>query len=141
MKTSVNKKIILWMIPFFGLIVLLNSAGTCAENHITSKDLIGVWFLNAEIPWALQLSEDGTFRAAHTVLRLEKVPKDAGRFVLDGNLLTFISNEYFDGYCKGLSGSYWVELVEEGKLIFMKQKDQCADRAGFWSQPWQLVAH
>jgi hypothetical protein len=54
MKTSVNKKIILLMIPFFFLIVLLNAAGTSAENHITSKitskDLIGVWFLIQDRP-------------------------------------------------------------------------------------------
>jgi hypothetical protein len=120
------------MIGFFSV------SGAYADDNITMQKLIGIWWTHDadQVPWAIQFNEDGTFRSAHTYLRLETVPKDEGQFQLKGTSLTLISNSDCEGSCKGLEGRYEVEFTEYGQLVLKEQQDQCSKRKEVCRAPW-----
>ncbi len=141
MRFCMNRIFIISSIALIVMMGALNSSETYGENNITMTDLLGIWHQYSDIPWAIQFNEDGTFRSAHTVLRLEKVSKDEGRFQLEGTSLTLISNDDFEGSCKGLEGRYKVEIIEYGRLLLKEQEDQCLERKEVCSSPWIKVLH
>ena len=94
MKIFMGKAIIILSIILIVMMGALIATKTYGENDVTMKSLLGVWQQYSEVPWAIQFNKDGTFRTAHTVLRLEKIPIDEGRFKLKGATLSFISNDY-----------------------------------------------
>jgi hypothetical protein len=55
-----------------------NISGTYADDNLTMQKLIGTWWTHDanQVPWAIKFNEDGTFRSAHTYLRLDKLPVD-----------------------------------------------------------------
>ena len=141
MRYSINKIIIISsmvLIVMFGIFV---STEVYSEDKITIQKLSGTcWTYDAnDVPWAIQFNEDGTFRIAHTVLRLEKLPKDEGKFQLEGNSLILISNKDCAGSCKGLKGNYEVEFTKYDKLLLKEQDDQCMERKDVCRAPWDRV--
>ena len=141
MRFSINKIIIvssMALIVMFGIFV---STDVYAEDKITIQKLSGIWWTYDanDVPWAIQFNEDGTFRIAHTVLRLEKLPKDEGKFQLEGNSLILISNKDCAGSCKGLKGNYEVEFTKYDKLLLKEQDDQCMERKNVCRAPWDKV--
>ena len=131
----------IFIISSIALIVMMGalSSETYGENNITMMDLLGIWQQHSDIPWAIQFNEDGTFRTAHTHLRLQSLPKDEGRFQLEGTSLTLISNKDCEGSCKGLKGQYKVEFTKHAKLLLKAKEDQCSERKGVCSSPWFRV--
>jgi len=101
------------------------------------EDLIGIW--RHPEGMVLKLNEDGTYRLAEIVARLETLPSELGRFELEGRTFTFItSNE--SPACTGQTGSYQVELTEQGKLRFVSlQDDPCQWRADGAPVAWEQV--
>jgi len=104
---------------------------------IRVEDLTGIW----RHPWGmhLKLNEDGTYRLAEIVARLETLPSEFGRFELEGTTFTFITSNESPG-CTGQTGSYQVELTEQGKLRFVPlQEDPCQWRADNAPVAWEQV--
>jgi hypothetical protein len=100
--------------------------------------LTGVWYL-AIYETYLQLNGDGRFSFADTQQELEEAPFDAGQFRLEGTSLTFIINNE-SKLCAGQTGSYEVELTEEGELRFVLEEDECWERRlGVPAEPWSRV--
>ena len=141
MRSSINKIIIISSMALIVMSGVFITAEIDAEDKITLKRLSGIWWTYDanDVPWAIQFNEDGTFRVAHTVLRLEKLPKDEGKFQLEGNSLTLISNKDCAGSCKGLKGSYEVEFTKYNKLLLKEQNDQCMERKDVCRAPWDRV--
>lgn len=103
--------------------------------NITVEDLVGVWYM-ASLETFLQFNEDGTFSFANAQGELEEAPFDAGQYRLEGTSLTFITNKE-SKLCAGQTGSYEIELTEEGQVQFVPQEDQCSLRlAGLRSGLW-----
>jgi hypothetical protein len=125
-------------IAMIAMISAFNVSGTYADDNIAMQKLIGIWWTHDadQVPWAIQFNEDGTFRSAHTYLRLETVPKDEGQFQLEGTSLTLISNSDCEGSCKGLKGSYEVEFTQYGQLLLKEKQDQCLKRKDVCRAPW-----
>jgi len=102
---------------------------------ITVEDLIGVW--NRACMY-LQFREDGTFRQGGSPDRLEEYPSEVGTFQLDGTSLTLITSE--DSFlCSGQTGSFEVELTQQGQLKLMLREDECRARGsgmsrGLWTR-------
>ena len=110
---------------------------TYAEDDITVQKLLGIWWTYREqVPWAIQFNEDGTFRSAHTVLRLQSSPEDEGRFKLEGTSLTLISHQDCEGYCKGMKGVYKVEFTKLNQLLLKPLEDECSARKTVCNSPW-----
>jgi len=121
--------------------IIFIAAETCGEDKITMQKLSGIWWTHDanEVPWAIQFNEDGTYRIAQTVLRLDTMPQDEGKFQLEETSLTFISNKDCEGSCKGLEGNYKVEFTKYDKLMLIEQADQCMERKEFCRRPWSKV--
>lgn len=138
MRFLMNRIILISSISLVFLIAVFNVSDTCAEDNLTMQKLLGIWWTHdsEQVPWAIQFKEDGTFRSAHTYLRLEKFPIDEGHFQLKGTSLTLISNSDCEGSCKGLKGRYEVSFTEYGQLILNEQKDQCSVRKEVCRAPW-----
>ena len=120
------------------LLVLVTIAAACGddddgeEEGITVEDFTGTWFLSSAGLY-VQFNEDGTFRAASSVADLEDEPFDLGQFRLEGTLFTFTTSDE-SPLCAGQSGSYQVELTEEGELQFALEEDpNCGPRASLTS--------
>jgi hypothetical protein len=120
------------------MIGTFNVSDIYADDDITMQKLIGIWWTYDadQIPWAIQFNEDGTFRSAHTYMRLEKLPKDEGHFKLQGTSLILISNSDCAGSCKGLKGSYEVEFTKYGKLKLRALQEQCSERQEICLGSW-----
>jgi hypothetical protein len=104
---------------------------------ITVEDLIGMW-KDDDGPDFLQLNGDGTYAVAPINPDfLEKAPVEIGEFRLEGTSITYMASSE-SAFCTGQTGSYQVELIEEGKLQFELQEDACQVRAdsqpGSWSR-------
>lgn len=102
---------------------------------ITVEDLIGVWNYACKY---LQFREDGTYHQGSNPGTLEEYPSEMGTFQLDGISLTLITSE--DSYlCPGQTGSFEVDLTEQGQLKLMAPEDECRGRGsgmsgGLWSR-------
>jgi hypothetical protein len=104
MRFYIKRIFIISGVAMIAMISAFNFSGAYADDNITMQKLIGIWWTHDadQVPWAIQFNEDGTFRSAHTYLRLETVPKDEGQFQLEGTSLTLISNSDCEGSCKEL---------------------------------------
>jgi hypothetical protein len=141
MRFYMNRIVFVMVITLVVMLGALNVTETYGEDDITLEKISGIWWTYDanDIPWAIQFNEDGTFRTAHTHLRLERIPIDEGRFQLEGTSLTLISNKDCEGSCKGLKGQYKVEFTKHDKLLLKAKKDQCSERKGVCSSPWFRV--
>lgn len=138
MRFCVNRIFIISSIALIVMIGTFNVSETYAEDNIAIQKLIGIWWTHDanQVPWAIQFNEDGTFRSAHTYLRLETEPKDEGQFQIKGTSLTLISNRDCEGSCKGLKGRYEMEFTEYGQLVLKEMEDQCSERKEVCKGPW-----
>ena len=120
----------------FSLIVTLVVLAACqTAPSVTVEDLSGIWELDGSAR-ILQLNEDGTFRIANSKYLLEDSPVNVGKFQLEGTLFTLTDSEE-SRFCPGDTGTYEVELTEEGKLQFTLNEDECPYRGRFLSSaPW-----
>ena len=120
----------------FSLIVTLVVLAACqTAPSVTVEDFSGIWQLDGSAR-ILQLNEDGTFRFANSKYLLEDSPGEVGRFQLEGTLFTLTASEE-SRFCPGTTGTYEVELTEEGKLQFTLNEDECRDRGRIFSRaPW-----
>jgi hypothetical protein len=108
---------------------------TPAPSSISVEDLTGVWKKDLAGVF-LQLNEDGTYAFADTgPAFLEKAPFDIGEFRLEGTSLTFITSDE-SIFCVGQTGSYQVELTEQGQFHFELKEDACQNRASGIPGPW-----
>jgi hypothetical protein len=141
MRFSINKIIIMLSITMIVMSGVFIAAETYGEDNITMQRLSGIWWTYDanDTPWAIQFNEDGTFRIAHTVLRLDKVPRDEGKFQVEGTSLILISNKDCEGSCKGLKGNYKVEFTKYDKLRLKEQDDQCLERKEVCRADWDRV--
>ena len=141
MRFCINRTFIMSSIALIVMIGAFNISGTYADDNLTMQKLIGTWWTHDanQVPWAIKFNEDGTFRSAHTSLRLEKFPVDEGRFQLKGTSLTLISNSDCEGSCKGSQGHYEVNFTEYGQLLLKAQQDQCSVRKDVCRAPWTKV--
>jgi hypothetical protein len=139
MRLSTKKIITMSSIALIVMSIVFIAAETYGEDKITMQKLSGTWWTYDadDIPWAVQFNEDGTFRMAHTVLRLERIPKDEGKFKLEGTSLILISNKDCEGSCKGLEGNYKIEFTKYDKLMLKEQDDQCMERKEVCLRPWR----
>ena len=114
MRFYMNRIVFVMVITLVVMLGALTNTETYGEDDITLEKISGIWWTYDanDIPWAIQFNEDGTFRTAHTYLRLERIPIDEGRFQLEGTSLTLISNKDCEGSCKGLKGQYKVEFTK-----------------------------
>ena len=132
MKSRAKRLVVLVVIVSF---VIAACAGSQPAPSITVEDLIGVWHGY----YYLQLSEDGTYRFADYRQVLEEDPWNVGQFRLEGTSLTFITDIESE-VCAGQTGSYEIELTEEGQLQFELQEDPCMERRlGLPAGPWDRV--
>jgi hypothetical protein len=143
MRFCLNRIFIISSIALIVMIGAFNVSDTYAEDNITKQKLIGTWWTHDtnQVPWAIKFNEDGTFRSAHTYLRLKKFPADEGYFKIKGTTLTLISNSDCEGSCKGLKGRYEVEFTQYGQLKLNEQQDQCSERKEVCRAPWIKVVH
>jgi len=141
MRFFINKIIIMSSISLVVMMGVFIAAETYGEDNITMQRLSGIWWTYDanDIPWAIQFNEDGTFRIAHTVLRLDKLPKDEGKFQLEGTSLILTSNKDCEGSCKGLKGTYKVEFTKYDKRLLKEQDDQCLERKEVCRADWDRV--
>ena len=141
MRFYMNRVVFVMVITLVVMLGALTNTETYGEDDITLQKLSGIWwtYYANDVPWAIQFNEDGTFRTAHTYLRLQKSPQDEGRFQLEGTSLTLISDENCKGSCKGLKGLYEVEFTKLNKLLLKPQKDPCSERKAVCSSPWVRV--
>ena len=141
MRFCINRTFIMSSIALIVMVGAFNISGTYADDNLTMQKLIGTWWTHDanQVPWAIKFNEDGTFRSAHTYLRLDKLPVDEGRFQLKGTSLTLISNSDCEGSCKGSEGLYEVNFTEYGQLLLKAQQDQCSARKDVCRAPWTKV--
>jgi hypothetical protein len=108
-------------------------------SSTTAKNFTGVWRRSSGTEAYLQLNEDGTYSFAWAQQELEEAPIEIGEFRLEGTSLTFIASDE-SASCAGQTGSYQVELTEQGQLEFVIQEDPCWDRRhGVPTQSWDRV--
>ena len=142
MQTKTKMLVALVVVVSLGLVIAACGGSRSAHTPgVTVEDLTGLWQQEKTFmgqPY-LQLNEDQTYRFATAVHSLETAPFEVGQYQLEGTSLTFIaSNESFG--CKGLRGSYEVELTEEGQLQFVLQEDACGMRGvDLPARPWDRV--
>jgi len=130
---SKAKLVVLVIIVSFGLAACGGSRSGPSREGV---DITGVWKQD-EGPDFLQLNEDGTYAVAPINPDfLEKAPADRGEFRLEGTSFTFITSSE-SAFCAGQTGSYQVELTEQGQLHFVElQEDECQDRAKYYLGAW-----
>ena len=130
-----SKAKILVVVVLLGL-MLASCDGLQPVPSIGGVDITGVWKQQGAYT---QFNEGGTYRTANTLAFLEEAPFDVGQFRLEGTSFTFISSDE-SWACPGLTGSYEVELTEQGQLQFVLQEDACEMRGIKYSaEPWDRV--
>lgn len=141
MKSCTNRILIIISITLIVMVGTFSMLDTFADDNTTMSRLLGIWWTHdsQEVPWAIQFKDDGTFRSAHSYLRLEKMPVDTGHFQVKGTLLKLISDNDCKGPCKGLKGHYKVKFTKYGELKLIEQKDQCFKRKEVCGRPWVKV--
>ena len=124
----------------FSLMVILVLLVSCqAEPSVTIEDLVGIWQRDGAA-LVIQLNEDGSIIIAGSKYLLEDFTMYVEQFQLEGTLFTITTPE--DGpSCKGKTGTYEVELTEEGKLHFTLIEEGCFDRGYRLTRaPWRLIS-
>ena len=103
--------------------------GQCEETGVQLKDLIGIWkpdTTNDMLISFIKFYDDGTYRIAYDVEKIETRPTDKGQIKLEGKDITFIPSE--SPMCKTNPGKYTIKKIEKGKFEFTLQEDPCDRR-------------
>ena len=103
--------------------------GQCEETGVQLKDLIGIWkpdTTNDMLISFIKFYDDGTYRIAYDVEKIETRPTDKGQIKLEGKDITFIPSE--SPMCKTYPGKYTIKKIEKSKFEFTVQEDPCDRR-------------
>jgi len=117
---------------FMAIVLMLFLAienGQCTDSCVQLKDLIGIWkpdTTNDMLISFIKFYDDGTYRIAYDVEKIETRPTDKGRIKLEGKDITFIPSE--SPMCKTNPGKYTIKKIEKGKFEFTVQEDPCDRR-------------
>ncbi len=131
-------KIISTALMAMGLLLLFGC--TPQPASITDEDLVGSWD-GEGVDSFLQFNGDGTYSYSQSVFALETNPEMIGQYRLEGTLLTFITGDENDFCQKGMTGTYEVQLTEQGWLEFALSEDACEFRAAITSSySWAPVS-
>jgi hypothetical protein len=110
-------------------------AGSQPAPSIGGVEVTGVWKDDDGPVW-LQLNEDGTYAAAAINPDfLEEAPNQKGELRLEATSFTFITGGE-SVYCSDQTGSYQVNLTEQGQLQFELEEDPCQERANRFPGSW-----
>ncbi len=94
----------------------------------TAQDLIGVWENQSyNFPNHYLFKEDGTFFVGEFVEMMERLPTEHGEYHIEGNYLTFITDEH-NPFCPGATGTYTVMLTVNDQLRLFPLQDECSYR-------------
>ena len=122
------KSLILVMAILF-MLFFANENGQCTDSCVQLKDLIGVWkpdTTNDMFISFIKFYDDGTYRIAYDVEKIETRPTDKGQIKLEGKDITFIPSE--SPMCKTNPGKYTIKKIANGKFEFTVQEDPCDRR-------------
>jgi hypothetical protein len=103
--------------------------GQCTDAGVQLKDLIGIWKPDTTddmLTSVIKFYDDGTYRIAYDVEKIETRPIDKGQIRLDGEDITFIPSE--SPACKTNTGKYTIKKIEKSKFEFSVQEDPCDRR-------------
>ena len=117
---------------FMAIIFMFFSAvenGQCTDTGVQLNDLIGIWRPDTNSDMFIsyiKFYDDGTYRIAYSVEKIETRPIDKGQIKLEGKDITFIPSE--SPACETITGTYIIKKIEKGKFEFTVQKDLCDRR-------------
>ena len=94
-------------------------------TFLKSDDLVGIW--TTDYGSVTEYREDGTFRTADTIERLETEVFTKGQYQLQGTRLT-LQNAKDSVTCPGAEGSYQIQITKDGELIYELEADECVKR-------------
>jgi hypothetical protein len=103
--------------------------GQSTDAGVQLKDLIGIWkpdTTNDMLISFIKFYNDGTYRIAYDVEKIETRPTDKGQIILEGENITFIPSE--SPMCKSDPGKYTIIKVEKDMFEFAVQDDTCERR-------------
>jgi hypothetical protein len=103
--------------------------GQCTDSCVQLKDLIGIWkpdTTNNMFISLIKFYDDGTYRIAYDVEKIETRPTDKGQIKLEGKDITFIPSE--SPMCKTNKGKYTIKKIEKDKFEFTVKEDLCDRR-------------
>lgn len=103
--------------------------GQCTDAGVQLKDLIGIWkpdTTNDMLTSVIKFYDDGTYRIAYDVEKIETRPIDKGQIKLEGEDINFIPLE--SPACKTNAGKYTIKKIEKSKFEFTVQEDLCDRR-------------
>jgi hypothetical protein len=96
--------------------------------ELTAQDLLGVWENQSyNFPSHYLFKEDGTFFVGEFVEMMERLPTEHGEYHIEGNHLTFITDEH-NVFCPGATGTYTVMLTVNDQLRLFPLQDECSYR-------------
>ena len=99
----------------------------------SAEDIIGIWKLGSgDFTVFFQFDEDGTYRTAQRVVtNLQDNPQQLGQFSLKEGLLTLVASDE-SPYCAGQSGTFELQLLEQGQISLFLREDPCTIRSEYW---------
>lgn len=93
-------------------------------EQVPADQWIGIW----TGPAAFQFNEHGAFAIAEMSQQLDSRPLDQGRYTLEGTTLTIVSNDQ-SYICENEgTGTYTVEMSEDGSAWLHLLADTCGER-------------
>jgi hypothetical protein len=103
--------------------------GQCTDTDVELTDLVGIWkpdTSNDMLISYIRFYNDGNYRIAYDVEKIETRPTDKGKIKLKGKDITFIPSE--SPMCKNTQGKYHIKKIEKDKFEFTVQEDSCDRR-------------
>jgi hypothetical protein len=96
----------------------------CQQNR-SDLEIFGRWRSSGHY---YDFNEDGTWAVGYFFNDNYIAPFDWGAFSLEGNKITFSTDELASS-CPGLTGTYEFEFPNESDLIFILVEDECENRS------------
>ena len=119
----------------FLMLFLVIENGQSTEPVIQLQDLIGIWkpdTTNDMFISFIKFYDDGTYRIAYDVEKIETIPTDKGKIKLEEKDITFIPSE--SPMCKTNKGKYTINKIEKNKFEFTVKEDLCDRRRCLFGQ-------
>ena len=134
------QKSVILIVTFFLMAFLVIGNSQSGETSVTLKDLIGIWkpdVSGGDHTLIIKFNDDGSFRMAWKVDRLDTRPIDKGQVRLEGKQVTFFSSESLT--CKNEIGKYTIGMIEKGTFRLTMQEDPCVSRSSVFVSEWDLI--
>ena len=133
------KSLILFMTIFLMTFLTIGNS-LCEDTGFKSKDLIGIW--KPDLPEegfskVLKFSNDGTYRIAWSVEKLDTRPVDKGQVRFEGEQVTFVPSG--SPTCKTNTGRYSIKMTEKGNFQLTVNDDPCYERRADFVPEWTRV--